>query len=122
VNAGGIIDVNTDYNNFENAVSAAQSTCCAINTAISEVDSDETLAALGILTPKIQKVLSDIAVKVKDYNFVTMIFVHARLKSIEENSQKLNTCFSVFTPPSKASILAGYFKQIEDAIKTTKSA
>lgn len=122
MNNGGLLDVRNDYSNFSDAMDAAQGTCCAINTVISEADADEALATLGTLTPKVQKVLSDISIKESDYNMFLKLFVRSHIKSFEEKSQNLNACFTVFTPPSKTATLDGYFHQINTAFQNTKTA
>jgi hypothetical protein len=116
------VDVSSNYSNLVTSLRAAQSTCCAINTVISEADADETLASLSILTPKVLQTLSDISSKQQDYHFIARLIVKTHVQNFEERTQELNTCLSTFTPPSKTSVLEEYFNQIRAAFSSTKAA
>ncbi|KAI8075907.1 uncharacterized protein B0P05DRAFT_546890 [Gilbertella persicaria] len=122
IESGGVIDVNSKYNDLKNALDSAQSNCCAINSVVSDADADEFLAALGQAAPKIQSVLSAIATKQDSYNFLTKIVVRTHIHNLDQTTNDLNTCFNIFTPSSKASILQGYYTNMQTAFKSTEAA
>lgn len=101
---------------------AAQLNCCAITSVISDADATETLNSLGNTTPKALNALNTIKSKEGSYNFLTKIFVRGHLRSFDEKTSRLNTCFNVFIPTANAGTLEGYFNQMKAAFTTTRAA
>ncbi|KAG2199102.1 hypothetical protein INT47_005106 [Mucor saturninus] len=122
IQTGGIIDTSINYDRLEDAVKAAQGSCCAINVAISEPDADYVTGVLGNITPKVQEVLTTISQKKSDYNIFTRAILRVRIEDLEESTQSVDTCLINFTPESKKSSLQSYIDSINLAFEQARNA
>ncbi|KAI8380224.1 hypothetical protein BD560DRAFT_387492 [Blakeslea trispora] len=116
----GFMDVSKEYGQLQTNLGSAHNDCCAIHTVISDADADEFLASLGNLTPRVQKVLDAISSLRNNPNPLYRFVIRNSINSFDKSTADLNTCFTAFTPASRASTLQGYYNTIQTAFTSAK--
>lgn len=119
---GSIIDTTTQYGRLHDAITAAQSSCCAINTAISDADANYYLDAFNAANTKAINFLSLAAQKAKDFSFFSKLAIVSQVNDLSSITDSLDTCFGVFTPDAEKARLQGYLDAQKAAFTSTKAA
>lgn len=66
--------------------------------------------------------MSTLTSKANDYNSFSKAIIKGRLEELNDLTNNLNTCLTVFTPPTKAGVLQEDIAKINASFTSTRAA